>query len=91
MTTTTTALTAHALCDHPVTKAARAKCRKIRGAAWANAAAARATKPKIVIEPCICTGKPAGFHDRGDGVWVCVDCDRPSKGFAENVMNATAA
>lgn len=92
MTTTTTALTAHALCDHPVTKAARAKCRKIRGAAWANAAAARATKPapKIVVEPCTCKRR-SGFTSHVEGVWVCADCDRPTAAFAQNVMNADVA
>jgi hypothetical protein len=92
MTTNTAPLTAHALCDHPVTKAARAKCRKDRGAAWVLAAAARATKPapKIEIEPCTCKRR-SGFTSHTDGVWVCADCDRPTAGFITNAMDANVA
>lgn len=63
--------TAHAHCTHPVTKVARARCRRERGAAYNTAMAARriADKPRHVIEPCCCNGPVT------DG--VCTLCDRP--------------
>lgn len=88
-TTNTRPLTAHANCDHPVTKAARAKCRKERGNFYNDAIAARRTaKPKIVLETCCCKGKPSGFTRNDDGVWVCADCDRPTKQYAMNALGA---
>ena len=75
MTTTnnTAAPTAHAHCDHEVTKAARAKCRKIRGAAYNTALAARRTKihTNQVIEQCSC--KDPVIVDN-----TCYFCDRPT-------------
>jgi hypothetical protein len=91
MTTNAAPITAHAHCSHPVTKQARAICRRQRGAAYASSIAARATakpRPKLVIETCCCKGKPSGFTANALGVWVCVDCDRPKPDYAKNVLNA---
>lgn len=75
MTTTRTAHqpTVHANCSHPVTKAARAKCRKERGAAYNTALAARRTRgiPTMVIEPCSC-------HNPIIVDNTCYFCDRPT-------------
>ncbi len=85
--------TTHAFCSHPVTKAARAKCRKERGADYATARVARATvKQPVVIEPCSCKGKPSGFTFNPEkDYWVCADCDRPTKGYLMNALGALLA
>ena len=84
-------LTAPAFCSHPVTKAARAKCRKENGAAAAKANYVRVTAkpaPRVVLETCCCKGKPSGFTRNADDVWVCADCDRPTKQYAMNALGA---
>lgn len=92
--------TTHSHCTHPVTKAARAKCRKERGSFYAQAMSARKAKAKpepkaqpkpVVLETCCCKGKPSGFTCKGDNMWVCADCDRPTKQYALNVLMAAVA
>jgi hypothetical protein len=72
-TNTAAAPTAHGACSHPVTKAARAKCRKERGAAYNTSLAARRTRNTTnqVIEACTCKNAPATDN-------VCDLCDRPT-------------
>lgn len=64
--------TAHGLCSHPATKAARSKCRRSKGATahtvvrtmiWAT------DQARMIVEPCFCNG-PA-FDN------ICTVCDRP--------------
>ena len=66
--------TTHAACDHDVTKAARARCRRTRGAAYARALVARstATRTDVVVEPCTCRNAPAAVDN------TCPLCDRPT-------------
>lgn len=77
--------TAHANCTHPVTKAARARCRRSNGAAYNNAIAARrvADKPAHVIEACSCNGPTV------EG--ICTLCDRPADTMTALGLVLTAA
>lgn len=66
--------TTHAACDHEVSKAARAKCRRTNGAAFARARVARlaVTRTDLVVEPCACRNAPAAVDN------TCPLCDRPT-------------
>lgn len=66
--------TIHMHCDHEVSKAARAKCRRTRGAAYARALVARSTvtRTDVVVEPCTCRNAPAAVDN------TCPLCDRPT-------------
>lgn len=79
----------HAACAHPRTKSARALCRRSVRKHTADVAAelVAVAKARNVREACSCKGKPAGFHDV-NGEWVCVDCDRPTRGYLLNALGA---
>jgi hypothetical protein len=70
----------HTTCGHPLTKQARAICRKARRTVAAPPA------PRVVPEACSCKGKPSGFRDNGQGMWVCADCDRPTRMYLLNAL-----
>lgn len=66
--------TAHANCIHPVTKAARAKCRKLNGGATPKGLTVKPASYKLthVIEMCSCKSPHV------DGITdICWFCDRP--------------
>ncbi len=101
----------HSTCGHPLTKAARAICRRTHAAGNQGPvplsvilptqaiATPRADVPERDVHwnwlhgpraeaftPCSCGGKPEGFKDRGDGVWVCSKCDNPTRFYILNVL-----
>jgi hypothetical protein len=80
--------TAHANCTHPTTKTDRARCRRMNGGATPKGLTVKPAghRERHVVEPCSCKGKPSGFRDAGNGMWVCADCDRPTKGFLLNAL-----
>lgn len=85
----TAARFSHADCVHPRTKTARALCRRSIRKHSADVAAQliAVAESRNVREACACKGKPAGFHE-ANGEWVCVDCDRPTKGYLLNALGA---